>query len=110
MKHINEITVAEKLRTGQQQAAIEVACRLLADAFDAHGVDKLAVLEKKHIPVNWTQGSVKDDLFKPVMTALYGKTSTTRLSTAEVSDVWNRLSDFTDEHWNIRIDFPSNIR
>jgi hypothetical protein len=106
--------MTDKRRTRQQQDAIEVACRLLADEFDARGLDKLAVLSEKVIPVPWNQDSVKEDLFKSVMKAICyddngePKTSTTQLSTKEVSEVWDRLMDFTDSKWGIRLPFPSN--
>ena len=101
-------------RTPLQRDAIEVACRLLAEEFDARGLDKLAVLSEKAIPVPWGQDSVKEDLFKSVMKAICyddngdPKTSTTQLNTKEVSEVWDRLMDWTDMKWSIRIPFPSN--
>ena len=102
-------------RTKQQQDAIEVACKLLADEFHARGLDKVAVLAEKVIPVPWEQDSVKEDLFKAVMAATCydeetgkSKTSTTKLNTAEVSKVWETLMDWTDDKFNIRFPFPSN--
>jgi len=96
------------MRTDKQRNAIEVLCRNYAEAFNDAGYDKIHVLTQKHLPVSWTQESVKEDLFKEVMRALYPeKESTTQLETDEVTKVYEHLNRWTDDKLNINIPFPS---
>ena len=102
-----------KPHTEQQRRAIEVLCRKYAEAFNDAGYDLPAVLEKKVIPVSWTQDSVKDLLFKAVMKALCydeagnPKTSTTQLDSSEVSIVHQHLDKWVGERFSITVPFPS---
>jgi len=101
-------------RTDQQRKSIEVACRLMADAFNDAGFDKVKVLEKKAISVSWNQDSVKEDLFKEVMKAICykedgtPKESTTELNTDEVSEVWMQLNRWTGQEFGLTVPFPTN--
>ena len=98
-------------RTEQQQKAIEVLCREYAEKFNAAGYDKVAVLSHKALPVEWTQPSVKADLFKAVMKALYpDKVSTTELEISEVSRVHENLDRWVSENFQISVEFPSEER
>lgn len=65
-------------RTDQQRKALEVNCRLIADKLNAAGKDMRLVLKPSY-QIPWTQESVKEHIFKPVIKALYGHTSTTQL-------------------------------
>ena len=95
-------------RTDQQRKAIEVYCNLLAEKFNEAGHDKVAVLSKKVVKVQWTQDSVKEDLFKAIMKALFpSKVSTTELSISEVNTVYEALNQWTDHEFNIFLEFPS---
>ena len=103
----------KKHRTSQQQKAIEVYCDLLADAFNSAGLDLVAVLEKKQIGCDWDQDSVKNHLFKKVMSAVCyhdngdPKESTTELNTNEVDKVYKHLDRWTGEQFGIHVPFPS---
>jgi hypothetical protein len=99
------------MRTDQQRKAIEVYCRELANKFNDAGFDKVHVLTQKQVPVSWTQESIKEDLFKEIMRALYpDKDSTTELETSEVSVVYEHLNKWTSEKFNINLDFPHEQR
>ena len=84
----------EKVRTEKQQAAIEIYCRNLARVLCDAGLTMQVALTKifKGLEVTPTQERVKEDMFKPVMGALYDKKSTTELKTHEVSGVVNNLN------------------
>jgi hypothetical protein len=102
----------EEIRTEQQRKAIEVYCREVANAFNDAGYDKVAVLSKKAIPCEWTQPSVKEDLFRAVMRAVCRnedgtpKTSTKQLSTKEVDLIYRNLDKWTGEQFGIHVPFP----
>lgn len=69
-------------RTGQQNRAIHLDCKLIAEKLDAAGLDMRQVLKPTY-SLPWTTESVKEHLWKPIMKALYGFTSTTQLPKGE---------------------------
>ena len=94
-------------RSDQQRKAIEVYCRMIAEQFTEAGLDKVAVLEKKQLAVDWTQNSIKEDLFKTIMAAMYPDiTSTTQLDTAQVGKISDQLSRWISQTFGITVDFP----
>lgn len=111
-QYIITITKAtpEKARTAKQRAAIEVYCRLCAAKCLEGGLDLRVVIakikESTEIPV--TQPLFKDIVFKGIQMAMIAKESTTKLSTAEVSDVYMVVNRFTSERLGFSIPWPSN--
>lgn len=97
-----------KQRTDQQRKSIEVYCRELATALNDAGLDQRAVLAqmREGVEIPWRQESVKDSLFHPVMEALTGKTSTTKLLTDEVSRVYETLNRWTGQTFGVSVQFP----
>lgn len=76
----------EKEKTEAQRSALHVWCRQLAKAFNDAGLDMRAVLrEDAEIP--WTEHSVKENIYKPVLKALTGKKSTEDQNTTDPSQV-----------------------
>ena len=99
---------AAKIRTAQQRKAIEVYCSLLAQALDDGGFSIETVLAQSAVDRNWTQAGVKDLLFKPIMQAMTGKTSTTKLEPKEVSEIYEVLNRHTSNLFGVGIQFPSH--
>ena len=97
-------------RSESQQAAIEVFCRELAEALNDAGYEMKAVLAVKKVDVPWTQESVKEVLFKPIVKAMLNKDSTTKLNTDEVSKVYEVLDRHMSENFTIHVEFPSRER
>ena len=94
-------------RTPQQQKAIEVFCHNVADALNDAGFDLKAVLKRKRIPVPCTQPNIKENVFKPIEKALFNKTSTTQLTTGEVTEVYDVMNKWLGEQFEIHVPFPS---
>ena len=69
-------------RTSQQNRALHLDCKLIADALNDAGLDMRVVL-KPEIDIPWTTQSVKEFLWKPIQKSMTLKTSTTELSKAE---------------------------
>lgn len=97
-------------RTGQQRKAIEVDCKLIAEKLNDSGKDMRVVL-KQEIAIPWTQDSVKEFLFKPIMTLLYGYKSTTELPRGggkieKIHDVVMR--ELGEKHGTEYHNFPSD--
>lgn len=81
----------ETQRTDQQRKALEVACRELAKTLNAAGLDMKAVLAVKEVEVPWSQETVKEVLFKPILKAMTGKESTTEANTTDYDAVYHVL-------------------
>ena len=94
-------------RTSVQNAALHKGFSLLAEALNDAGLDMKKVFEVKTVEIPWTQASVKEVLFRPIMSAMTEKGSTTELNTVEVSDVWDVLLRHLGEHFGINLEFPS---
>ena len=95
-------------RTDQQRKAIEVYCRESAKALNDAGFNLKAILEAKPIDVECTQENIKDTIFKPIVQALYPeKTSTTQLTTGEVTHVYEVMNRWLAEHFGVHVPFPS---
>ena len=100
-----QITVGK--RTHKQQGAMEVFFRLIAEDLNAGGHTMRKML-KKEIEIEWSQPLVKKYLFKPIMKAVTGKTSTTQLDRKEVSEVAEVLSDHLAQKMGVVVNFPSH--
>jgi hypothetical protein len=62
---------------------------------------------KPEIEIPWSTDSVKEHLFKPVMRAQLGKTSTKDLSTKEIDMVFDTLTKHLGEKFGLHVEFPS---
>ena len=93
-------------RTLQQNKALHKLFTQMSDTFNTLGLDMRVVL-KPEIKILWTPEAVKRELFKPVMKAMYGKESTTELTTSEVSKVYEQLAKLIGEKLGVEIEFPS---
>lgn len=93
--------------TRQQQKALHVGFRLIADELNNSGLDMRATL-KPEVQIPWSSESVKEYLFKPVMSLAVGKESTTELDKlGEIEKVWDIVMRFLGENHGIEyIDFP----
>lgn len=94
-------------RTNQQRKAIEVYCKLLAEALDREGVTLQNVTARiKKAEIRPTQENIKEVVFKPMCQALLNKQSTTELTTAEVDRVYEMVNAFVGREWGLHIPFP----
>jgi len=93
-------------RTLQQNKCLHLLFTQMSDTFNTLGLDMRVVL-KPEIKILWTPEAVKRELFKPVMKAMYGKESTTELTTSEVSKVYEQIAKLIGEKFGVEIEFPS---
>ena len=112
--------MTEKLRTEKQRKALEVACRELAKTLNDAGLDMKTVLSVKEVDVPWSQQTVKEVLFKPVLEAMTGKESTTEANTTDYDAVYHVLIRHLGEklgvtappwpsHWTQAQDFAEKL-
>ena len=92
--------------SSQQNKALHLGFQLLADALNDAGYEMKAVLAAKSVDVPWTKESVKEVLFRPIMSAMTEKGSTTELGSVEVNEVWDVLLRHLGENFGINVEFP----
>ena len=96
----------QKQRTAQQNRAMHLYFRLLAERLNEAGLEMKKVL-KPTIDIWWTDKNVKEYLWRPIQKALLVKKSTTELDTSEVSKVHDVLNRHLSEKFGEGVDFPS---
>lgn len=93
-------------RTKQQNRAIHKLYTTLANDLNEKGLDARLILKPSY-QIWWTPEMIKRDLWKPLQKVMYGKESTTELTTVEVSRVYEQLAKIIGEEHGVSIDFPS---
>lgn len=91
------------VRTAQQRKAIEVYCKLLANALTDAGYD---IQQTLAVSAPWTQALVKELIWKPVMKSQFDKASTTRLAPDEVSKIYDILNRHFIKTRDLYVPFP----
>lgn len=94
-------------RTAQQNKALHLYLQLLSDELNDAGLDMKKVL-KPSVDIPWTVTNAKEYLWRPIQEALLKKESTTELTTAEVSQVWEVLNRHLAEKFGIHVEFPTS--
>jgi len=102
---------AKAILTAKQMRSIHLYCKLLCEALNNAGLDMVAtmkVLSKKG-KIPWSPEAVKERLWRPVMIDTYGKESTTKLTTEEVSGNYEALNLVTSEKLGVSVPFPDRF-
>lgn len=93
-------------RTVQQNKALHVLFKLLADTLNENGLDMRKTL-KPTIEIPWSPGAVKEYLWRPVQKAQLNKESTTELTTVEIDEVFDTINRHLGTKFGIHVPFPS---
>ena len=94
-------------RTLKQNNAIHLYCELLAKELNTLGLDMRVVL-KPDYRIWWTTESIKENIFKPVVNAMYSVDSTTKLEKQQVDKVHEQIMQMLGEKFGVEyIPFPS---
>lgn len=93
-------------RTKQQNKAIHVLFKLLANTLNENGLDMRKTL-KPEIEIPWAPGGVKEYLWRPIQEAQLGKKSTTELTTIEIDQVFDTINKHIGEKFGVHVPFPS---
>lgn len=94
------------LRTTQQNKALHVYFRLLADTLNEAGLDQRKVL-KPSIDIPWDAKSIKEQLWRPIQNAQIHKKSTKDLETTEIDKIYDTLNRHLSEKFGVSVPFPS---
>lgn len=93
-------------RTKQQNKALHVLFRLLAEILNENGLDMRKTL-KPDIDIPWSGESVKEFLWRPIQEAQLQKRSTTELNTKEIDEVFDTINKHLGEKFGLHVPFPS---
>lgn len=97
----------EKQRTLKQNNSIHKYCELLAKELNTLGLDMRIVL-KPDYRIWWTTESIKENIFKPVVNAMYSVDSTKKLEKQQVDKVHEQIMQMLGEKFGVEyIPFPS---
>ena len=92
-------------RTTRQNSALHVYCKEVAETLNDAGLDMRRTL-KADVDIPWTLNSVKEYMWRPVMTAMTGKTSTRDLEKVEISKIYETMSRHLASNHAIMVEFP----
>ena len=95
----------EKQRTILQNKALHKWFRMLAQALNDAGLDMRTVLKDDWF-IPWTEDSIKQNMAKPVMDAMYSKDSTAELTTKECSMIVDVINRHMGEKHGVTVPFP----
>lgn len=91
-------------RSVLQNRSLHLFCKQVAEALNAKGLGVTAVLKPE---IQFSTITIKELLYKPILTALRGKESTTMINTQEMSDVYDIMNKALSEKFDLHVPFPS---
>ena len=102
-----DIGFETRQRTIPQNSSLHLAFTMLATALNDAGLEISTVLDRT-MRVPWSADTVKEALYRPLMKAKLGKSSTTELTKDEVSEIYDLLLRELGEKFGVEaIPFPS---
>lgn len=96
-------------RTPEQNKALHLYLRELADALNAAGYDMKAVL-KPGVEIPWNQDMVKEFLWRPIQKVMTKVESTADLNKLDVSEIYKVLDRHISSKFGVHVEFPSDER
>ena len=93
-------------RTSQQNRSMHLYFAQLAEALNDAGLDMQTTMKHYKVEVPWTPESVKEVIWKLVQDKMFGKRSTTELTTEQVNQVYEVVNRFTVKLGMESIPFP----
>jgi len=96
-------------RTIQQNKALHLFYRLLAEELNSCGLDMRVVL-KPEISIPWSPNAVKEYLWRPIQIAQLQKQSTMDLTNVEIDRIYDVINRHLGEKFGVYVPFPSNIK
>lgn len=95
-------------RTHNQNNALHLYCKLLADGLNAGGFTVQTVL-KENMDIDWNTKLVKELLWRPTQQVILGKDSTTELEKIqEIDVVFEHINRFVGERFGLHVPFPND--
>lgn len=103
-----ELKKLPKKRTIKQNASMHKYFSLLADALNDAGHEMVVqVMEGLTVDVPWNEATIKKVLWLTIMKKMFGKESTTDLTTNETTEIYEALNRWTAGEKGIFVPWPS---
>lgn len=96
----------DRTRSGQQNSALHVYCKLLAEALNDAGYPLMITINGKETEIDWNMERVKDLMWRPIQEALKKERSTAKVSTKDYPEIYETLNRHTASRLGISIDWP----
>jgi len=101
-----ELVIRKPKRTPQQNKAMHLSFEWIAEALNEHGL-YMNVFFKPGAEIPWDGRNVKEKIWRRLQVAMYGKRSTTELTTTELNKIVEYLQAHIAKTHGIIINFPS---
>ena len=105
-KAIKVSVKSNRHRTPTQNKCIHKYCAQVSEALNDAGLDMQTVL-KKGASIPWSEGKVKDDIWRQVQKAMFDKVSTTEITTTECAKVYDVVARHLSETLGVYVAWPS---
>lgn len=83
----------DKIRTIKQNKSYQKGCEIAAIKLNDGGWTRNKMFKIRQIELPYSREGFQEDVTKPFMEAAYQKTSSTQLSTVEMSQMWSKIRD-----------------
>ena len=104
-----EIRLAKKTRSSQQNRALHLFFRMVADELNEMGLEfTYTGVKGMSMSVPYTEQIVKDFIWRPIQKALFNIESTTKLTTEQIDRILDVIIKFFAES-GAEIHFPSSF-
>ena len=97
--------VVGSTRTKQQNNALHLYCRNLAEALNDAGYDMKRTI-KQDVDIPWSDDLVKNFLWRPIQKAVTGKDSTAHLKKEQYNEVYQILNRHLADKFGVSVPFP----
>ena len=97
--------VVGNTRTKQQNNALHLYCRNLAEALNDAGYDMKKTI-KQEVDIPWSDDLVKKFLWRPIQKAVTGKDSTAHLKKEQYNEVYQILNRHLADKLGVSVPFP----
>lgn len=94
-----------KTRSNKQNNSLHLYFQLLATELNLAGYDMRKVI-RPEVDISWTPYSVKEYLWRPLQKVMFGKKSTTQLSTEDINLIYDQVNRIVGERTKIHVPFP----
>jgi hypothetical protein len=88
-----DVREIKNTRTNQQNKAYQKGCEIAAARLNEGGWTRNKVFQIRDVQLSWSRETFQTDITKPFMDIVFGKDSSTKLDTVEMSKMWNYVRD-----------------
>lgn len=95
------------VRTEAQNNAIHKYFEMVSTSLTEKGLTFDLKIGGKIVKLDWTPNLVKEAMWKPIMKALVGKSSTTQMDKVEdINKIYDHINKFLSENFQLHVPFP----